>query len=65
MNIKKISGKLDFDVEAQCRHGESYYKGGCKADCKKTRYVNSGWHLIKFFRCDKQTYYTCSMTCWW
>lgn len=67
MEIKKISSKLDFSVEAQCDHGESSKKGGCHADCKKSRYVAQGAPNAIFAGgpCYKQVYYTCSWSCKW
>lgn len=70
MEVKKISNKLDFNVEAQCSHGTSSSKGGCKADCKKTKWTNQNWLFGSFIWgkyavCYKKAYYTCSMTCWW
>ena len=70
MEIKKISDKLNFDVESQCKHGTSSSKGGCKADCKKSKWVAASWlhsklKAYRFLNCRKSTYYTCSWTCWW
>ena len=71
MEIKKLS-KIEFSVEAQCSHGESDTKGGCHADCKKSRYVDSNAIYNSYYKnngnvkkCEKETYYTCSTLCIW
>ena len=68
MEIKKLS-TIEFEVEAQkCDHREYSREGGCKADCKKTKYTNSN-ALINLGamlppkhpekRCDTKTVWTC------
>ena len=69
MEIKKISDKINFDVEAQCTHGESSTKGGCHADCKKTRWISASLvdaiqpNRQAVLQCKMETYYTCSWAC--
>ncbi|MBQ5337913.1 MAG: hypothetical protein J6Z40_01950 [Oscillospiraceae bacterium] len=69
MEIKKLS-KIEFSVEAQCSHGESDSNGGCHADCKKTKYVDSNAIFNWFWgdlmpNCTKKTVWTCSTLCCW
>lgn len=69
MEIKKLS-KIDFAVEAQCKHGESSSEGGCHADCKKSRLVNSNAIYNAYWKgkktpCAKEYYWTCSTLCIW
>lgn len=67
MQIKKISEKLSFDVEAQdkCPHGKSRRNAACSTDCKKETwsganaiYYNKGGDWRYF--CKKTTTYSCS-----
>ncbi len=70
MEIKKLS-KIEFDVEAQkCEHKEYDKEGGCEADCKKTKYVDSNaiynWYWgDKKPKCKTKTVWTCSTLCSW
>ena len=71
MEIKKITNKLNFDVEAQqCNHGSSTTEGGCHADCSKTTYTGASfldvwefWTKHRPTNCHSHTTYTCSWSC--
>ena len=71
MEIKELS-TIEFSVEAQCDHGESDKKGGCHADCKKTKYVDSNAVYNAYWKkkggkklCETKTVWTCSTLCCW
>ena len=69
MQIKKISDKLNFDVEAQyCyKHGYSTSKGGCNSDCKSKEWTSANYWHANFggntAGCKKETIYSCSFSC--
>ena len=72
MEIKKLS-TIEFSVEAQkCEHKEYDKEGGCKADCAKTKYVDSNAIYNAYWKkttghhlCSTKTVWTCSTLCIW
>ncbi|MBQ5337912.1 MAG: hypothetical protein J6Z40_01945 [Oscillospiraceae bacterium] len=69
MEIKKL-GKIEFDIAAQCSHGESNTKKpyDCHTDCRVVKYINSSWlwnavDRGKHYYCRTKTVWTCATTC--
>lgn len=72
MKIKKISEKLNFDVEAQSicwEHGWGYDKdsSNCNRDCKTTDWTSANYWHAKYggntAGCQKETVYSCTWSC--
>lgn len=74
MKIKKITEKLDFDVEAQAKkikcpfHPNKKTTQSCAYDCKHTNWSGSNALAVamnpKLYKllCKKSTYYDCSVS---
>lgn len=54
MEIKKITNKLSFEVEAQdnCRHGNKRLKSSCSSDCKTAAFAMETGQMVRDYYCN-------------